>query len=585
MARLIPHSYDASNSGTRAIESAVPQPTWLRGPRTASDALIEGLRLIGTQHAFGVIGGALVPFYDALVRSPLGVVNCRHENGAAFAALEAALASDAPALVFTTTGPGLTNVLTGALTARWEGAKLLVVSGCTATARRGRFTLQESNAHTLGADVYVPGGVFDYAVALEDVDELPRVMRTLARGFASRRGFVAHVAMPLSVQASQAPAIGLTIPATEVAPNAATIAEVVDRLREPFAIWLGYGARHASDPIRELVNRTNAPVLVTPRAKGVFPEDDPRYLGVSGAFGSDPDLAERLRSAKVERLLVLGTRLGEVSSGYCDDLIPPGGLIHVDLDADVPGSAFPQVETLVVQAEIGEFMRSLLERLPDERPRSIDFTPRPEIERLSARVEPRIRPQYLMQCIQERIVERSQSVILSESGNAFAWTARHLAFTTPHRYRQSGLFCPMGHVSAGVLGTAAVTRRRAVAVVGDGAFLMQNEISTAAQTGAEVTWIVLNDARYGMVDQGLRSLGYKDASVDMVFPEVDFLGMARALGADGARVWREHQLADALEWAMTARGPFVLDVLIDPDEPAPFRNRLRSIAQQTDKDA
>ncbi|MFV8749700.1 thiamine pyrophosphate-dependent enzyme [Nannocystaceae bacterium ST9] len=582
MARLIPHSYDVSNPETRTIESPVPPPTWLRGPRTVSDALIEGLRLIGTQHAFGVIGGALVPFYDALSRSPLGVINCRHESGAAFAALEAALASDAPALVFTTTGPGLTNALTGALTARWEGAKLLLISGTTATARRGRFTLQESNTHTLAAGLYSPAGLFDYAVALEDPEELPRVMRTLARGFASRRGFVAHVAMPLSVQAAQAPALGITIPATEVAPNAATIAEVVDRLREPFAIWLGFGARHASAQIRELVARTNAPVLVTPRAKGVFPEDDPRYLGVSGAFGSDPDLVERMRSAGVERLLVLGTRLGEVSSAYCDDLIPPGGLIHVDLDPDVPGNAFPQVETLIVQAEIGEFMRALLAKLPDERPRPITIPARPAHERLVARSEPRIRPQYLMQCVQSRIVEGSQSVVLSESGNAFAWTTRHLSFDAPHRYRQSGLFCPMGHASAGVLGTAIGTRRRAVAIVGDGAFLMQNEISTAAQVGADVTWIVLNDARYGMVDQGLRSLGYADASVDMVFPEVDFLGLARSLGAEGARVWREHQLADALEWAMNCRGPFVLDVLIDPEQLAPFRNRLRSIAQQTD---
>lgn len=581
MAKLIPHSVDPLHPEPHAIDPGVPLPTWLRGPRTVSDALIEGLRLIGTQHAYGVIGGALVPFYDALNRSPLHVVNCRHESGAAFAALEAALASDAPALVFTTTGPGLTNALTGAITARWEGAKLLLVSGCTATARRGRFTLQESNSHTLDAGIYAPSGLFDYAVALESAEELPRVMRTLARGFASRRGFVAHVALPLSVQASDAPAMGLTIPATEVAPNPATVAEVLDRLREPFAVWLGHGARHASALVRTLIERTNAPVLVTPRAKGVFPEDDPRYLGVSGAFGSDPDLIARMKSANVERLLVLGTRLGEVSSAYCDELIPPGGLIHVDLDPDVPGNAFPQVETLIVQAEIGEFLRALLADLPDD-PQPIAIAPRPTIERLVPREAPRIRPQYLMQCVQSRIVEGSQSVILAESGNSFAWTTRHLSFATPHRYRQSGLFCPMGHVSAGVLGTAAVTRRRAVAIVGDGAFLMQNEISTAAEANADVTWIVLNDARYGMVDQGLRSLGHAEAAGDMVFPEVDFLGLARSLGADGARVWREHQLLDALEWAMNCRGPFVLDVLIDPSEQAPFRNRVRSIAAQTD---
>jgi hypothetical protein len=180
-----------------------------------SDSLIEGLRLIGTQAAFGVVGGALVPFYDALQRSPLCVVNCRSESGAAFAALEAALTRDAPTVVYVTLGPGLTKALSGVAAAHREGAKILLVSGCTTADRR--FAHQESNAYTFGAAICAPNGLFDYAVTVESADELPRVMRTLARGFASRRGFVAHVVLPLSVQASEA-----AIPA----PNPATIAKM-----------------------------------------------------------------------------------------------------------------------------------------------------------------------------------------------------------------------------------------------------------------------------------------------------------------------------------------------------------------------
>ncbi|MFO7567205.1 MAG: thiamine pyrophosphate-binding protein [Enhygromyxa sp.] len=570
MAAIILHPRNIPFTQSELIES---------GRATVSDALINGIMQMGAQFAFGIIGGAIVPFYESLLRSPLRVVNYRHESGAAYAALEASLALDTPAIAFATTGPGLTNALTGALAARWEGAKLLLISGYTGGDRRGRFALQASNGHTLGADLYNSGGLFDYAVAIEHEAELPTVLRALARGFASRRGFVAHIAMPLAIQARAATIPALTIPAVDLMPSDAAMSAVLELLREPFAVWVGHGARHAHAQIRELVDRTNAPVIATPRAKGIVSEHDPRYLGVSGAFGGDPDLCARMRATGVERVLVLGSRLGELSSAYQTELIPPGGLIHVDLDPTVPGSAFPQAETFAVQAEIGQFVGRLLDEL-EGRPRPIRVQPRAEPEPLSPRgAGQRVRPQYLMQCLQARVVEGSASVLLAESGNSFAWTTRHLRFADPHRYRQSGLFCPMGQVSAGVLGVALASARRAVAVVGDGAFLMQNELSTAVALDAEVTWIVLNDSRYGMVDQGLRSYGHSDPG--MGIPPVDFVTLASAFGVGGARVEREAQLMPALERAMRARGPFVLDVVIDPEQRAPFGARLRSILEQT----
>jgi acetolactate synthase-1/2/3 large subunit len=548
---------------------------------SVSEAVLDGLYELGARFAFGVMGGALVPFFDALQRSQLALIHCRHESGAAYAALEASIASDTPALVFATTGPGLTNALTGAITARWEGAKILLISGCSNSERRGRFSLQESNIHTLTGSIYAPNGLFEYAALLEHEGELPRVMRTLLRGFASPRGFVAHLGLPLALQVWPAPPMAPTLPARDVMPSPAVMDEVVMRLREPFAIWIGHGARHAAKQVRELVARTDAPVLATPRGKGIVAEDDPHHLGISGAFGSHPDLVSRFEATRVRRLLVLGTRLGEVSSAYQDRLIPPGGLIHVDLDPDVPGSAFPQVETFAVQAEIVQFLDALLARL-DAPPRGdwpMSVVPLPPRMTPREAEHARVRPQYLMQCVQDRIVDGSSSVVMAESGNAFAWTTRYLRFRVPHRYRQSGLWCPMGHISAGVIGTALATGQRAVAIVGDGAFLMQNEISTAVQVGASVTWIVLNDARYGMVHQGLDKLGFKHPEMD--FPEVDFYAYARSLGASGARASSESQLLDALEHTLSSTGPQVLDVLIDTAEAAPFGDRLRSITTQT----
>ncbi len=578
MAKLLPQTRTLM-SVTAEVESPTGgmSAELIQGRETVSTVLIEALRELGLRHAFGMIGGAVVPFYDALRRSEVGLVHCRHENGAVFAAIEASLADDAPALAFTTTGPGLTNALTGAVTARFEGAKLLLISAVTPTAKRGRFPIQESSSETL-AGFYNPGGLFDYAVAMHDPQELPRILRTLSHGFASPRGFVAHLALPLPVQASPAPKLALTSARVEVAPSRATVDEVLDALDERFAIWVGFGARRASKQIAELVRRTNAPVFSTPRGKGVFSEHDPRFLGVSGLGGHD-DLAARLAAARVERVLVLGSRLGELSSSYDPGLIPRGGLIHVDLDPKVPGAAYPEAETLAVQAEIEQFLDALLERANElERPRGVVMDPRPAPAPIEPRAEGRVRPSFLMQQIQAQIVDGSDAVVLSETGNSLAWTNRHLRFAKPERYRMSGMFCPMGHVAAGILGTVA-TGRRALAVVGDGAFLMQNELSTAAAIHANAIWIVLNDARYGMCDQGLRCLGYPPAKLQ--FPEVDFLALARSMGADGIRVWRESQVADALGWALRSRGPFVVDVVIDPDELAPVADRIASIYTQT----
>lgn len=129
----------------------------------------------------------------------------------------------------------------------------------------------------------------------------------------------------------------------------------------------------------------------------------------------------------------------------------------------------------------------------------------------------------------------------------------------------------MGHAAAGVVGAALATSRGAVAVVGDGALLMTNEINSAVKFGARAVWVVLNDGRYGMCEQGMETLGL---SADAGIPQVDFCAFARAQGARATRVDREEQLAAAFAEAMAANGPFVIDVRIDPrcKAPASLRN-------------
>jgi acetolactate synthase-1/2/3 large subunit len=163
---------------------------------------------------------------------------------------------------------------------------------------------------------------------------------------------------------------------------------------------------------------------------------------------------------------------------------------------------------------------------------------------------------------------------MAESGNSFAWATHHLQFQDSGQYRVSTGVGAMGHCAAGVVGAALARRRAAVAIVGDGAMLMNNEVSTAVKLGAPAVWIVLNDSRYNMCEQGMAVLGLQaDASI----PEVDFAMLARAMGAAGDIITSELDLDGALETAISAKRPFVLDIRIDPTRPAPSMARNRGL--------
>jgi acetolactate synthase-1/2/3 large subunit len=465
--------------------------------------------------------------------------------------------------------------------ARMEGAKVLLVTGSTSAALRGRGAFQETSGTASAlAPLFAPGAVFHHAAIVEDARELDVFLARLAGGVARPNGFVAHLGLPLAVQTARRservtprlrPAPPPVCDATTVARSAGLLAT------EPFVIWAGFGARHAGPAVRDLAELTGARVMATPRAKGVMPENHPQYLGVTG-HGGHGTVEEYLKEAPPARALVLGSRLGEFVSFWSPDLVPREGLVHVDLDPSVFGAAYPTVPTFGVQAEIGAFVEALIAAWPSRSGPSAPAALPPEPPpRLEARSPGPVRPSFLMQAVQREIVEKDAASVIVDAGNALALGNHYLRFPGPGRYRASTCFASMGHGSAGVLG-AALGHGKAVAIVGDGALLMQNEINTAASYGIPAVWIVLNDARYGMIAQGMQTIGWEPFATD--FPRADFVAIARAMGADGVRVDREHDLEAALRAGVGAPGPFVIDVIIDPNEVIPSGRRNQSLEAQ-----
>ena len=576
-------------SPSTRVPPALSESRSLRtGERSATvvSAVVDMFVRLGVQEAYGVSGGAMAALWDALSSSRLGVYHFRHETGAAFAAIEAGFANGRPTVLFTTTGPGLTNALTGIMAARDEGARIIVVSAHTSASSQGRFAIQETSRTTLPPSLYESGRPFHVATVVDDPAQLAAVECSLAAGLNRRGGFVAHLALDTAVQRAPANQQGMAgdrksrpihtaSPAGTTAP--AQIAACVDALRDgPFAIWVGYGARDAAAEIATLARRMRAPVMCSPRGKGIFPEGDPLFVGVTGLAGH-ASVMRYLEDFKPRRVLVLGSRLGEPTSFWDRRFVAPEGFVHVDVDPEVPGVAFPSAPTLAVVGDAGSTLRAVLAHFPPSREARFGETqlPRPRIERVQPRHDGLVRPEALMDALQDWVVDRSDATVLSESGNSFLWTTHRLRFSTAHRYRTSTGFGSMGHASAGVVGAALATGRRAVAVVGDGALLMTNEINSAVKFRARAVWVVLNDGRYGMCAQGMDTLGL---SADAEIPQVDFAAFARAQGARATRVDHEVQLDAAFAKAMTADGPFVIDVRIDPQCKAPASLRNAALA-------
>lgn len=544
-------------------------------------AIADALAQLGVRQAFGVSGGAMATIWAALSNHPaIEVIHTRHEGGAAFAATEAHFASDRPVVVFTTAGPGITNALTGLFAAKDEGAKVIHLSACTSAPQRGRWAIQETSPYSLPqGGIFTPGTLFDLATVLECPEQLPALLQRLGAGLATPGGFVAHVCLPTAIQSTS---MGETsVPQCmrrggAFLPNEDTLSGAVRLLEEePFAIWLGFGARHGAAEILELAEKTGAAVMCSPRGKGIFPETHPQFVGVTG-LGGHESVTDYLQQFSPRRTLVLGTRLGEPTSFWSREMVPRGGFIHVDINPQVPGVAFAGVETFPVQADVKTFVKLLSDRLS---PRSVPGRfPNPQWPHISHSDRQLVRPEILMAAIQQAVVENSDAIVLAESGNSFTWSTHFLRFQEAHRYRVSTGVGAMGHGVTGVIGAARGGQRRAVAIAGDGAMLMNCEISTAVKYRIPAVWIVLNDARYNMCCQGMTMLGLEGA--DPYLPPTDFVSIARGLGAQGMHVDREADLAMAIETALAAEAPFVVDVAIDPTRFAPSKGRNKGLSAQ-----
>jgi acetolactate synthase-1/2/3 large subunit len=563
--------------------AAPPQPRKEHRYR-AADQIVEILYKQGIRTVFGLPGGSISPIYDALLDRPeIRVVSCKHENMAVFAAAAYARATDSVGVVLVTSGPGVTNCLTGLASAFCDSMPVLILAGEVPRAQFGRGALQEGSPYSLDVRSMVQR-ITKSATELTNSQSAGTLLgKALLMARSGRRGPV-FLSLPMDlVRGPVSPpriAAHVSSQFTVEAPLLDEVADLLAGAERPL-LMAGSGARWGDGPTQllRLAERGGLPVITTPKAKGVFPESHKLALGVYG-HGGHPSASSYLEGG-IDVLFAVGTGLGDAATNSWNQHIKASrAFIQLDVDAAQIGRNYRADIGLVGPAEV--LMRQLLERLPKNR----RLSPVRHVERFSdaslsvGRPSEAIKPQRAIWELQEALP--ADTIFTVDIGEHMLFALHYLQLELPDCFYFAG---GLGSMASG-LGAAfgvklAKPERPVVCICGDGTLSMSGtEILTAVQEQLPIIFAVFNDGRYGMVDNGFnavfgrtRGFGLQPLSVS---------GLAESLGARAIPVNHAGDIL-SLDFAgiQAERRPVVLDIAIDPNEAMPHSDRLNSLAAST----
>src|SRR5450432_2714286 len=284
----------------------------------AARAMLQVFACRGVRVAFGIPGGLISSIFDALADVPeIRLVMTRHEAMAAFCAIGHAVVTGTPALVLTTSGPGITNALTGVAAAYLEELPLILIGGDVAASATSRGSMQDSSPNGVDS-VALMRTVTRWSARVDSAAGAAGAAEQALRMTMGPRPGPVFLSLPIDVgnaRVSRVPPLSLVEQGAPPAPNPALCSDIAQRLRRakrPLII-AGNGARGAAAELRLLAEWAASPVATTPHAKGVFPERHPLHVGVTG-FGGHPSVQAYL-AARPDVVCVVGSRLGDMATG------------------------------------------------------------------------------------------------------------------------------------------------------------------------------------------------------------------------------------------------------------------------------
>lgn len=554
------------------------------GPRprpatTAAATLLRTLARHGVRTAFGIPGGTASPIFDALVDVPeITFVSVRHEAIAGFAAAGVARETGMPALVLTTSGPGLTNAITGMAAATLEELPVIFVAGEVASGAAARGALQDGSAAGLDT-VAMVRSITRWATTLASAESATATGERAWQFATGERPGPVYVGVPLDVGSRAAATVPHLAPSLRPAQSPSPLAcqkaaKLLRGARRPLLL-LGNGARGASAEARALAERLALPVAVTGHAKGVFPERHPLYLGVVGV-GQHPTVAEYL-AERPDVTCVVGSRLGDVATnGWSLPIAGTSETIQIDRDPLLIGRNAPV--TLGIVADAKAALAEVAAALPTD-----VMTPVRELSGCrSARAELArsesvpLKPQRVLAGLSEAFPDATWC---SDIGEHLTMALHYLRVDHGSRFHALTGFGSMGSGIGAAIGIKqARPDATVVAICGDGGLAMHaGEILTCVENGIGVIFAVFNDGRWNMIQHGFQTV-YGRLPPSLPARIADLAAVARGFGAEAAVIRKPEDLKpERLRQWRGSTLPVVLDIRIDASESFTGESRAASI--------
>lgn len=534
------------------------------------------LKKLGVKHAFGIPGKPVVPLILEMEEQGIQFGLARHEGGAGYIAAGYAMQNKTLGIAIGTSGPGGTNMLTAAAQAKAYHAPVLFITGQPPTSENGKALGQDSSMFgTDLVEMFRPVTLFSARV--EDPRTIHSYLKhALEKALTGHKGPV-HLSIPLNILTSETEDFQFPEFHLGDIPVSGNIHRAVERIAEAKKplLYLGKGI-HIANAYEEVLSFAEAwkiPVMTTPGGKGTFPTQHPLSLGSFGLGGTEA--SSSYLSAGIDLLIVIGSKLSDMSlAGFSQDLYPKH-VVHFDLDSVFVGKSIP-VETTLVQGDAKRNLQELLSYKPNTAANRIDLSihKQKDAEILVGHSDGGSRLSAAKVMVELRALLPEETVMYGDDGSHTFYAIKYYDIMKQGTFFFDDVFGAMGHGIGFSIG-AKLSKPNVpiVCLTGDGCLLMHGaEISTAVDLKANVLFIVLNNGMLDMVDKGMLYNIGKTAGT-RYDSEINAKDFALSLGANGYRCHTIHELREAVSNALSEEGPTVVEVMVKKDEIPPTMKR------------
>jgi acetolactate synthase I/II/III large subunit len=535
-----------------------------------SVAVMDALLQENVTTIFGYPGGAIMPIYDALYdyKEQLTHILVRHEQGAIHAAQGFARASGRTGVVFATSGPGATNLVTGLADAMIDSTPVVCITGQVFAHLLGTDAFQETDV----INITTPVTKWNYQVT--DATEIPAV---LAKAF-----FIANSGRPGPVliditknaQLQQFEYEGYTkcqhirsyrpkpIVRKEYIEEAA---KLINEAQRPFVVF-GQGVilGKAEKEFIKFLEKSGIPAAWTIMGMSAIPTNHPLGVGMLGMHGN---YGPNLLTNECDVLIAIGMRFDDRVTGRLDKYAKQAKVIHLDIDpAEIDKNVKATVPVWGDCKETLPLLTSLIE--PKLYPQWLQRFKDCDAKELTMCIEPELNPQGDVLSMGEVIAALNEltngdAIIVTDVGQHQMAACRYAKMNHSKSNITSGGLGTMGFALPAAIGAAyGDPNRTVVAVIGDGGFQMTlQELGTIMQFKPTVKILILNNQFLGMVRQWQQLFHEKRYSfVDITSP--DFVQVAKGYYIDGQRVSERDKLKAALQTMLNHKGSYLLEVMV-----------------------